>query len=508
MFGNNKRVYCYLRFSVISVTIIIKPMKSNASLIYNFFLVIGDFLALVAAFVGGFVIRAQSATPVPHPISGRTYFYVFLTVLPFWILIFALLGLYNASIYERRFAEAGRLLIGSFVGMLFVIFWNFVSVNPIFPAKLVPIYGFILAFIFLVLFRNVARLIRTELFGFNIGLTRVVLVGTNQVTRELVESLADSRFSGYKVVAVVGDRRQVGDRPILTYHSFQEFLESSPSGLHGIHGIIQTELYADEPRNAEILTYAQEHHMGYRFVPGNSELFVGNIDVELFRNSLPVIAVHATALLGWGRVVKRLLDVLLGTLMLLVTLPLWILIALAVKLNDPSGPVFYRPKRLTRYGTSIQILKFRSMYWKYCVPTDESFARLGRPDLLEEYRKNGDYLPGDPRVMPMGRFTRALSLDELPQIWNVIRGDISLVGPRALDAVEIEQYAKKNLILSVKSGLTSLALVSGRKSIDFEERRKLDLYYVQNWSLWLDLIILIKTIRVVLERVLKHGARY
>jgi FlaA1/EpsC-like NDP-sugar epimerase len=159
---------------------------------------------------------------------------VFLTVLPFWILIFALLGLYNASIYERRFAEAGRLLIGSFVGMLFVIFWNFVSVNPIFPAKLVPIYGFILAFIFLVLFRNVARLIRTELFGFNIGLTRVVLVGTNQVTRELVESLADSRFSGYKVVAVVGDRRQVGDRPILTYHSFQEFLDLCPGTSHGL----------------------------------------------------------------------------------------------------------------------------------------------------------------------------------------------------------------------------------------------------------------------------------
>lgn len=480
-------------------------MKSNASLIYNVFLVVGDFLALVAAFVGAYLIRAHSATPVAHPISGLTYIYIFLGLLPFWIILFGLLGLYNSNIYEKRFSELGRLLVGSFIGMLFVVFWNFLSVNPIFPAKLVPIYGFGLGFLFLVLFRNVARLIRTELFGFNIGLTRVALVGSNGVTHELIESLADSRYSGYRVVAVVGDKRQVGNRPILSYASFQEFLESAPANLHGI---IQTELYANETRNAEILTYAQEHHIGYRFVPGNSELFVGNIDVELFRSNLPVIAVHATALLGWGRIAKRLGDILFGALLLVLSSPFWLLIALAVKLSDPSGPVFYRTQRLTRFGTNIRILKFRSMYWKYCVPTDESFARLGRPDLLEQYRKNGDYLENDPRVTPVGRFIRATSLDELPQIWSVVKGDISLVGPRALDAVEIEQYAKKNLILAVKSGLTGLAVVSGRKAISFEERRKLDLYYVQNWSLWLDLTILVKTIRVVLERIIKRGERY
>jgi len=480
-------------------------MKSNASLIYNLFLVVGDFLALVAAFVGAFLIRAASSTPVAHPISGHTYIFVFLSLLPFWIILFALIGLYNSNIYERRFSEIGRLLIGSFMGMLFVIFWNFLSTKPIFPAKLVPIYGFVLGFLFLVIFRNIARLIRTELFAFNIGLTRVALVGTNQVTRELVESLADSRYSGYRVLAVVGDKRQVGERSILTYKNFQEFVESAPLNLHGI---IQTELYADEARNAEILTYAQEHHIAYRFVPGNSELFVGNIDVELFRSNLPVVAVHTTALLGWGRVVKRLLDIVLGGILLILSLPLWLIVALAVKINDPTGPVFYRTKRLTRFGTNIQILKFRSMYWKYCVPTDESFARLGRPDLLEEYRRNGDFLENDPRVTPVGKFIRSTGFDELPQIWSIVKGDISLVGPRALDAAEIEQYAKKNLILSVKSGLTGLAVVSGRKGISFEERRKLDLYYVQNWSLWLDLTILVKTIRVILERIIKRSDRY
>jgi len=476
-------------------------MKSNASILYNLFLVVGDFLALVTAFIGAFVIRAQSAVPVAHPISGRTYFYVFLGVLPFWILIFALLGLYTSNIHERRFSEFGRLLIGSFIGMLFVIFWNFVSVKPIFPAKLVPIYGFGLGFLFLVLFRNITRIIRTELFGFNVGLTRVAIVGSNAMTRELVGSLADSRYSGYKVAAVVGDKRLVGSRDIATYPSFQRFLESAPSNLQGI---IQTELYADEARNAEILTYAQEHHVAYRFVPGNSELFVGNIDVELFRNSIPVIAVRQTPLFGWGRVVKRLFDLVVGTLFLCIASPIMLIIACAVKLSDPQGPVFMRGKqqnRLTRFNQVFKVYKFRSHYAKYDGKTDEEvFGMVGKPELIKEYRANGDRLKNDFRVTPVGKFLRKTSLDELPQLINVVKGDISLVGPRALVAQELEQYAKRHTILSVKSGLTGLAVVTGRRDISFEERRKLDLYYVQNWSFWLDVVILLKTARALLDR--------
>jgi lipopolysaccharide/colanic/teichoic acid biosynthesis glycosyltransferase len=343
------------------------------------------------------------------------------------------------------------------------------------------------------------------LFSFDIGLTKVILVGNTNMTGELIKSLANTRASGYKVMAVIGGKKWVGDAPVRTFANFNEYLQSVTTD---IHGIIQTELYADENRNAEILTYAQENHINYRFVPGNSELFVGNIDVELFRNSVPVINVRQTALFGWGRIVKRLSDIFFGFILLVLSSPLWLIVAILVKVTDPSGPVFYRTTRVTRFGTKIKILKFRSMYWKYSGPTDESFKRLGRLDLLEQYRKNGDFLENDPRVTPVGRFIRLTSLDELPQLWSVFRGHISLVGPRALDVAEIEAYAKKNLILSVKSGLTGLAVVSGRPGISFEERRKLDLYYVQNWSFWLDVVILAKTVRVVLERLLHRSDRY
>src|ERR1044072_8798920 len=119
-------------------------MKNNASLLYSACLMVGDFLALVAAFVAAYVLRVKLALGVNDnpvgPTSGKTYIGIFLVVLPFWILIFALLGLYNSTIYEKRFREFGRLLVGSFIGLLFVIFWNFVASHPIFPARLVPIY--------------------------------------------------------------------------------------------------------------------------------------------------------------------------------------------------------------------------------------------------------------------------------------------------------------------------------------------------------------------------------
>jgi len=477
-------------------------MKSNATLVYNFFLVIGDFLALVAAFVGAFLIRAQSSTPVAHPISGHTYVYVFLGVLPFWILIFALLGLYNTNIYERRFSEAGRLLVGSFIGMLFVVFWNFVSLHPIIPSKLVPIYGLGLAFVFLILFRNIARLIRTELFGFKIGLTKVLVVGNTSVTDELVDSLVDSRHSGYQLVGVVNTKEHSYAKNLPVYRTFQEYLEGAGSST--LHGIIQTELYKDESKNREVLEYAQMHHISYRFIPGNTELFVGNIDVELFRNSMPVIAVRQTPLFGWGRIVKRLFDLVMGSIFLLIAIPLMILIAIAVKISDPKGPVFMRGKaqnRLTRFDQVFKVYKFRTHYAKFDGKTDEEvFEMVGKPELIKEYRANGDKLDNDFRVTPVGKFLRATSLDELPQFINVVKGDISLVGPRALVPQELAQYAKKHTILSVKSGLTGLAVVSGRRDIPYEERRKLDIYYVQNWSFWLDITILLKTVRIVLER--------
>lgn len=473
-------------------------MKNNITLIYNVCLVVGDFLALIAAFSVAYLLRVKFNVGLnPEdigPSNGRAFLDVFIAVVPAWLVIFALLGLYNSNIYEKRFKEFGRLLIGSFIGMLIAIFWHFMAGDDIFPARLVPIYGFVFAFLFLLLFRNIARLVRILLFDFNIGLTKVLLVGNTSMTRELVTWL-NARSSGYKVVGIIGSKRGLGAHNVPTYKTFAEFTAQRGGSLHGI---IQTELYADEVKNSEILNFAQENHIGYRFVPGNTELFVGNIEVELFRSSIPVIAVHQTALFGWGRILKRLSDLAFGGLLVVLASPLMLAVAICIKLSG-GGSIFFRQYRLTRFNHQFKIFKFRTQYAKYDGTTpEEAFAMMGKPELAEAYRKNGDFLANDPRVTPIGRLLRATSLDEIPQLFNVIRGDLSLVGPRALIPEELAGFKKRHTILSVKSGLTGLAQVSGRREISYEERRTLDVYYVQNWSVWLDLMIMAKTIRVVL----------
>ena len=461
-------------------------------------------MALVAAFIAAYILRIKLEVGIDQgpiaPTSSKTYLSIFLAVLPFWILIFALLGLYNSGIYEKRFKEFGRLLIGSFIGLLFVIFWNFVSSEPLFPARLVPIYGFVFGFIFLVIFRNLARFVRSRLFKYGIGLTKVLLVGNTIMTREILEWLADRR-SGYYVVGIVGGKEGQSKRfPAPLHYSFGGFLQSYKGDLHGI---IQTELYADESKNAKILNYVQENHVSFRFVPGSTTLFTGKIEVELFRNSVPVINVHQTALFGWGRVINRLFDLVMGTILLILALPFMAIICI-IMLFDHGDPI-WRNTRLSRFGTKIGIYKFRTQLHAYHRMTPEQgFAKMGRPDLAKKYRENGDFLENDPRISQLGRFLRKTSLDELPQLFNVVRGDISLFGPRPLEPFELDQYRKKSLLLGVKPGLTGLAVVSGRRDIPFEERRKLDLYYVQNWSFWLDIAIMLKTIPAVLR---SRGAR-
>jgi exopolysaccharide biosynthesis polyprenyl glycosylphosphotransferase len=465
-------------------------MKNNASIFYALILVIGDALALVAAFSVAYILRVKFDTrPLIEQIPAFEFLLAFLVVLPLWLLVHALIGLYRNEVYGQRFLELGRLASGSIIGILVVIGYDFVAQDELFPARLVPVYGVVLSFVFLILFRTIARVSRRLLYKLNVGVSDILIVGDTAASLKLAKTIADTRTSGIRVVGIVGRKSQL-------FKHFSSF-DDAVNSLNPLpHGIIQTELYKDDEINNLILQFSQQHHISYRFMPGNSSLFIGKLEVELFAG-LPMIAVHQTALVGWGRVVKRLFDLAVSLIMIAVLSPLLIVIAVINKLT--SGSVFFRQNRLTRFNSTFKVFKFRSQYKKYDGTTPEqAFEMMGKPELAKQYRKNGDYLPNDPRVTPFGRFLRASSLDELPQLFNVVKGDLSLVGPRALIPEELDTYTKKHTILSVKAGLTGLAQVSGRRDISFEERRRIDTYYVQNWHFLLDISILLKTIRVVL----------
>lgn len=468
-------------------------MKNNASIVYSFFLVIGDFCSLLVAFVSAYILRVTfGERPIFAPVTARTYLAICLLIIPFFLVIFALVGLYNRTTLDKRFSELGRLFIGSFTGFLLVIAIAYFSNKAIFPAKLVPIYGFLFTFALLLVFRTIARVIRRMMFARGRGISNVLLVGDTPATYELLEWLGDPRKSGYKVIGVVGARDKTDS--VKHFDTFDEAIKQLRK--KRIHSIMQTEMYRDSIRNNDILTYAQTHHVAYRFIPGNSELFVGNIDVELFQASIPMIAVHQTALIGWGRIVKRLFDLFVSLVLLVVLSPLFIVVSILNKIF--TGNVFFRQRRLTRFNQEFDVYKFQTLKNKYNGLTPEAgFEKMGKPELAKEFRDNGNFLEKDPRLTSFGRFIRKTSIDELPQLFNVIKGDLSLVGPRALVPKDLENYAKKHTILSVKSGLTGLAQVSGRNNISLDERRKLDMYYVQNWSFWMDIVILLKTLRVV-----------
>lgn len=466
-------------------------MKNHAAVLFSLALALGDFLALLAAFSVAYILRVKfDPRPLIEQIPALTYFSAFFIVLPLWILVNASLGLYTKNVYERRVSEFGRLLLGSFLGILIVIGYDFVVNGTLFPARLVAVYGFVIGFGFLLLFRIIARMIRRFLFLHNTGISNVLLIGNTDATASLARALSPSTHTGQRILATVG-------RIVKPYKHYEDFSTAVQRLRTPINSIIQTELYSQPDRNNEILRYAQEHHAAYRFIPANNDLFVGKIDVELFAG-LPVVAVHQTPLIGWGRIVKRLFDLVVTATLLVIISPLFLLIMLAELLFGGRGGIFFSQTRLTRHNREFKAYKFRTVKKRYNgITPEEAFEKMGKPELSKEFRDNGNFLIHDPRFSGLGRFLRRTSLDELPQLINVLKGDISLVGPRALVPKDLSSYEKRHAILSVKSGVTGLAQVSGRNNISFDERRKLDVYYVQNWTFWMDLGILIRTIRVL-----------
>ena len=208
-----------------------------------------------------------------------------------------------------------------------------------------------------------------------------------------------------------------------------------------------------------------------------------------------------TPLTGGAAVVKRMCDIVLSFIGLIIgAIPMFV-IWLVIKLSDVKHKAIYADERLTQFNRKFRCYKFRSMKSEYSGMTpEEAFIKMGKPELIKKYRKNGDFLKDDPRITKFGRFIRKTSLDELPQLVNILKGDISLIGPRALLPGELRDYGDRSLLLTVKSGLTGFAQVSGRRDISFEERRALDIYYVMNWSLMLDTQIFFRTIVSVIKR--------
>jgi exopolysaccharide biosynthesis polyprenyl glycosylphosphotransferase len=244
--------------------------------------------------------------------------------------------------------------------------------------------------------------------------------------------------------------------------------------------------WSNHQRILDILELCERLGVRARTVPDLFQLSLNRVDVEDL-GGVPVIGLKAASIKGANLLVKRAMDVAIGCAMLLVAAPIMALVALAIKLDSP-GPVIFRQRRVGARGQEFVVFKFRSM---------RAGADEEKEQLLEFNEMQGPLfkMRADPRTTRLGRFLRRSSLDELPQLFNVLRGDMSMVGPRPHTAAEVAQYQNwQRQVLETPPGMTGLAQVSGRSQLSFDEQCLLDIYYIENWSPALDVKILLRTV--------------
>ncbi|MEZ4640556.1 MAG: sugar transferase [Caldilineaceae bacterium] len=320
---------------------------------------------------------------------------------------------------------------------------------------------------------------------------RVVLVGAGDVGRMVMRTIAARPTLGYQLIGFLDDNPTKGSTDIGRFKalgSVDNFARVRET--YALDLVIVCLPWQSHRTVARILSECEQEGIKAQVVPDIFLLTKNQMEVEEI-NGIPLISTREVSIAGWNLILKRGLDLVLGTLIALLTLPITLLIALAIRLDSP-GPVLYSQVRVGRNGQLFRIYKFRSMVVN---------AEARREEVADLNEATGPLFKvrDDPRRTRTGRVLRRFSLDELPQLINVFRGEMSLVGPRPNLPEEVAQYEEwHRKRLSVSPGATGLWQISGRSDLTFDEMVLLDIYYTENWSVGLDLSILLTTIPKVL----------
>ncbi len=451
---------------------------------------------LILSFAVAYFIRVH-VDPRPYVFESQIveFIWAIVVLLPILLVILFALGLYKKAIFlgKSRFPELARLALAAVFSVAALIVYAYFTDENLFPVRVVAVMSMVLAFMFLLVERTILRFAVRQIFRKDYGTKHVIIVGNHANTEYLSDYITLTPESGYKLVGIVAGKKFIPkDLQKYQFSSIKDALKKTKADV-----IFQT----DEASTEYIYKQALMRHMQYYFVPSESALSSSLGDLELVGN-VPAMLVKVTPLAGGYAVVKRAFDLIFSLVAIIILAIPMAIIWLILKLTDFKHSPIYGGERLTQYNRVFKCYKFRSLKAEYSgMSPEEAFLKMGKPELTEQYYRNGRlYLENDPRITKIGKFLRKTSLDELPQLFNILKGDISLIGPRSLPPKELRGYGdRRSIILSVKSGLTGFAQVLGRRDISFEERRVLDIYYVKNWSLMLDVQIFFKTIAVVIK---------
>ena len=444
----------------------------KSQVIFNALLVPVDFGALLLAGLITYFFRTDilsSFRPVLFKLNlpfDRYFILVFFTSL-FFLGAYAISGLYSMNVTRKITEEFFKIIVASSAGIMGVIIFIFLR-QELFDSRFLVIGAWIFAIIFVTLGRLLVRFAQRY---WRLGIEKVLIIGFDEISEKIKKDIEANPSWGLIVVGELSGPRINEIKAVI--------------GNPGVDQVILADTNYSSSEVSELVAFCNENHIAFKYVPNVHQILTKNFTFDMF-TEVPLIELRRTSLYGWGGIIKRVIDMIAAIFALIILSPVFLIIAFVIKW-ETDGPVFVKLKRISK-NRVIDLYKFRSMI--------RNAERLKHMLLRYNEREDGPLfkLKDDPRITKVGKFIRRTRIDELPQFWNILRGDISLVGPRPHQPDEIEQYLShhKN-VLAIKAGATGLGQISGSSDLSFKKEVALDTFYVENWSLFLDLKIVIRT---------------
>jgi len=462
---------------------------------WKYWLVAADMALILTAFVIAYFVRYQlqwfrAVDPVflVNLWAYGPFAVALLIIVP---ISFRLSGIYpyrrGRSLMEETYAIATATTAGVMILIIASLFFS-----PLLYSRLIFFYTAVLITVLLGTARFALQWVLAYLRHYEVGVKRVLLIGAGDVGRMVLRTVAARPDYGYQLIGFLDDNPAKGYTDIGPFRALgpvenlSQVLESQ-----AVDSVIICLPWQSHRMIQRILRTCEQSAVRAQVVPDLFQLTKNQVYVEEL-NGIPLISTRDVLIQGWNYWVKRGADLAIGGVLTVVGLPIYGLIALAIKLDSP-GPVFFVQTRIGRSGVPFRCYKFRSMV----DGAEELRQQLGE---LNEATGPLFKLRNDPRRTRVGRWIRRFSLDELPQLINVLRGEMSLVGPRPNLPEEVAQYQewhKKRL--TVSPGITGLWQVSGRSDLTFDEMVLLDIYYVENWTLNMDVGIILRSLPAILR---------
>ncbi len=458
------------------------------------FMALTDIVLINIAFALAYWLRYQAEWPAaldPENFQPyRVWFPLGLILTGILLLAYQLEGVYDLRRGVRWLDDVSKLFTGTLIGIAVLTVLTF-NVRPQFYSRLMLGYAGILIVAVLSTSRLVFGAVRAWRYRRGIGVEHVLVVGCGEIGRAVMGSIMARPELGYQVAGFLDDDPERQHQDLGRFRALGS-VDALPAVLRSqdIDEVIIALPWRSIEQIMDIMAQCEPLGVRARIVPDLFQLRLNRVDIDDI-SGIPLIGIRDASIRGWNRAIKRLSDIVVAAISLVIASPIMALVAILIKWDSP-GPVLFPQVRVGRDGRLFTLYKFRSMV----VGADEAKDRLRD---LNEASGPLFKIRDDPRLTRVGRWLRRLSIDELPQLWNVLKGDMSLVGPRPPVPAEVDQYQpwhRKRLLIS--PGVTGLWQVSGRSKLTFDEMVMLDLFYAENWSLWLDFKIMLRTIPTVI----------